>query len=204
MKYADFLRKNEFTKAELLASAWSSLVEDPPPQGVPTLPAPPLLMFDRVVEVSHNGSQGRIVAEQDIALDAWFFQCHFRNDPVQPGCLGVDAIWQLLGFYAAVRGAQGAGRALGSKEIEFSGQIRPHNKLVRYEVNVRRYSLLAESGMAMVIGSGAVLVDGETIYTVKDAKVGIFAGIRYETYPHTAQNARGGLIRAESSSQVSQ
>src|SRR3989344_864426 len=117
MKYSAFLEKTEFSKAELLASAWGTLVEDPPRAGVPSLPAPPLLMFDRIVEVSHAGSQGRIIAEQDIALDAWFFQCHFRNDPVQPGCLGVDAIWQLLGFYAAVRGAQGAGRALGGKEI---------------------------------------------------------------------------------------
>lgn len=195
MKYAAFLEKKEFSKAELLASAWGTLVEDPPLEGVPSLPAPPLLMFDRIVEVSHSGSQGRIVAEQDIALDAWFFQCHFRNDPVQPGCLGVDAIWQLLGFYAAVRGAKGAGRALGSKEIEFFGQIRPHNKVVRYVVDVRRFSALAQSGMAMAIGSGEVLVDGEAIYSVKDAKVGVFAGIRYETYPHKEKNFLGGLIR---------
>ena len=202
MNYAAFLEKKEFSKAELLASAWGTLVDDPPLEGVPTLPAPPLLMFDRILEVSHSGSQGRIVAEQDIALDAWFFQCHFRNDPVQPGCLGVDAIWQLLGFYAAIRGAKGAGRALGVKEIEFSGQIRPHNKVVRYVVNVRRFSLLAESGMAVVIGSGEVLVDGESIYSVKDAKVGVFAGIRYENYPHRAKNSHGGLIRSES--QISQ
>ncbi|MGZ3653669.1 MAG: bifunctional 3-hydroxydecanoyl-ACP dehydratase/trans-2-decenoyl-ACP isomerase [Bdellovibrionota bacterium] len=198
MRYEEFLAKKSFTKTELLASAWGSLVSDPPAQGVPTLPAPPMLMFDRITEVLHDGSKGRIVAEQDVALDAWFFQCHFRNDPVQPGCLGVDAIWQLLGFYAAIRGAKGAGRALGSKEIEFSGQIRPHNRVVQYVVNVRRYSYLAETGMAMVIGSGEVLVDGESIYKVNDAKVGIFAGIRYETYPHPSTHARGGLIRQES------
>jgi 3-hydroxyacyl-[acyl-carrier protein] dehydratase / trans-2-decenoyl-[acyl-carrier protein] isomerase len=197
MKYSEFLEKKSFTKAELLASAWGTLVEDPPLEGVPTLPAPPMLMFDRITEVSHNGAQGRIVAEQDIALDAWFFQCHFRNDPVQPGCLGVDAIWQLLGFYSAVRGAKGAGRALGAKEIEFSGQIRPHNKVVQYAVSVRRYSHMAQAGMSVVIGSGEVLVDGESIYSVKDAKVGVFAGIRYEAYPHSAKNAKGGLIRQE-------
>ncbi len=197
MKYAAFLEKKEFSKTELLASAWGTLVEDPPVEGVPTLPAPPMLMFDRITEVSHAGSQGRIVAEQDVNLDAWFFQCHFRSDPVQPGCLGVDAIWQLLGFYAAVRGAKGAGRALGSKEIEFSGQIRPHNKVVRYVVNVRRFSTLAESGVSIAIGSGEVLVDGESIYAVKDAKVGIFTGIRYETYPHPTKNSQGGIIRSE-------
>ncbi len=197
MKYSQFLDAKRFSKEDLLASAWGTLVEDPPLEGVPSLPAPPMLMFDRITEISHNGSQGKIVAEQDIALDAWFFQCHFRNDPVQPGCLGVDAIWQLLGFYSAVRGATGAGRALGSKEIEFSGQIRPHNKLVQYVVNVRRYSALAQAGMSVVIGSGEVLVDGESIYSVKDAKVGVFASIRYEAYPHSGKpNSFGGIIRA--------
>jgi 3-hydroxyacyl-[acyl-carrier protein] dehydratase/trans-2-decenoyl-[acyl-carrier protein] isomerase len=131
MKYAEFLERTQFSKSELLASAQGTLVGDPPADGVPQLPAPPFLMFDRVVEVERRGAQGLIVAEQDVALDAWYFQCHFRGDPVQPGCLGVDAIWQLIGFYAALRGARGAGRALGSKEIEFSGQIRPHNKVVR-------------------------------------------------------------------------
>lgn len=198
MNYAEFLKKESFSKAELLASAWGTLVDDPPLEGVPTLPAPPMLMFDRIVEVSHKGSQGRIVAEQDINLDAWFFQCHFRNDPVQPGCLGVDAVWQLIGFYSAIRGAKGAGRALGSKEIEFSGQIRPHNKIVRYEIDIRRYSAFAQNGMSIAIGNGTVLVDGEQIYSVKDAKVGVFAGIRYEAYPHSGKNAVGGQIRTES------
>lgn len=195
MKYAEFLAKKSFSQEELLASSWGTLVSDPPALGVPQLPAPPMLMFDRIMEVSHNGAQGRIVAEQDVALDAWFFQCHFRHDPVQPGCLGVDAIWQLLGFYAAIRGAQGAGRALGSKEIEFSGQIRPHNKVVRYAINVRRYTQMPETGVAMVIGNGEVFVDDELIYTVKDAKVGVFAHIRYETYPHPARHSRGGIMR---------
>jgi 3-hydroxyacyl-[acyl-carrier protein] dehydratase/trans-2-decenoyl-[acyl-carrier protein] isomerase len=198
MKYSEFLDKKSFSKAELLASAWGSLVDDAPAEGIPSLPAPPMLMFDRITKVEHNGSQGRIVAEQDVDLAAWFFQCHFRNDPVQPGCLGVDAVWQLLGFYSAIRGAKGAGRALGSKEIEFSGQIRPHNKVVRYDISVRRFSLLADSGRAMVIGTGTVYVDDEAIYSVKDAKVGIFSGIRYETYPHLARHAVGGIMRPES------
>lgn len=195
MKYEEFLERKHFAKDELLASAWGSLVANPPAEGVPQLPAPPMLMFDRIVEISHSGSQGLIVAEQDVALDAWFFQCHFRNDPVQPGCLGVDAIWQLLGFYSSVRGARGAGRALGAKEIEFLGQIRPHNKVVRYVVNVRRYTELPGSGIAMAIGTGEVLVDGELIYTVKDAKVGVFAGIRYENYPRLGTQAVGGQMQ---------
>lgn len=195
MRYEEFLRKDGFTKDELLASAWGSLVEDLPEGGIPTLPAPPMLMFDRIVEVQHKGSQGRIVAEQDVHRDAWYFQCHFRTDPVQPGCLGVDAVWQLIGFYAAVRGARGAGRALGSKEIEFFGQIRPHDKVVRYEIDIRRYAELPASNSAVAIGTASVLVDGEAVYRIQDAKVGIFRGIRYEGYPHRTENATGGQIR---------
>lgn len=195
IKYADYLQKTSFSKEELLASAWGSLVEDPPMEGIGMLPAPPLLMFDRIIEVTHEGSnKGRIVAEQDISLDAWFFQCHFRMDPVQPGCLGVDAIWQLLGFYATLRGALGAGRALGSKEIEFFGQIRPHNKLVRYEINIRRFLQSPAAKAAYIIGSGTVSVDGKAIYTIKDAKVGSFIGINYNNYPHLDKNAIGGQL----------
>lgn len=195
MKYAEFLQRSWFSKEELLACAWGTLVEDPPPEGLSALPGPPMLMVDRVVEISHNGRQGRIVAEYDVHVDAWFFQCHFRSDPVQPGCLGVDAIWQLIGFYGGVRGAKGAGRALGAKEIEFFGQIRPYNKLVRYEIDIRRYTQLAEAGTAIAIGTGQVLVDGEPIYTVKDAKVGMFKGIAYPDYPLPSANSVGGQMK---------
>ena len=195
MTYAEYLQRTRFSKEELLACAHGTLVEDPPADGIATLPAPPMLMMDRIVEISHNGAQGRIVAEFDVAIDAWFFQCHFRSDPVQPGCLGVDAVWQLIGFYAGVRGAKGAGRALGSKEIEFSGQIRPYNKLVRYDVTIRRYSELPDSGAAIAIGTGDVSVDGESIYLIKDAKVGIFKGIRYPDYPLPSPNSIGGQMK---------
>jgi 3-hydroxyacyl-[acyl-carrier protein] dehydratase / trans-2-decenoyl-[acyl-carrier protein] isomerase len=195
VRYADFLQQTQFSKADVLASAWGTLVDDEPPEGMPTLPAPPMLMVDRVVEIAHRGPQGRIVAEYDVPVDAWFFQCHFRSDPVQPGCLGVDAIWQLIGFYAAVRGAKGAGRALGAKEIEFVGQIRPYNTLVRYEIDIRRYAELAETGAAIAIGTGQVIVDGEPIYTVKDAKVGIFRDIRYPDYPRRSANSVGGIMK---------
>ncbi len=195
MRYEEFLARRRFSKEELLAFACDTLIEDWPDADHAMLPAPPFLMFDRVVQIDHEGRQGRIVAEQDVAVDAWFFQCHFRKDPVQPGCLGVDAIWQLLGFYNCVRGALGTGRALGSKEIEFYGQIRPHNKVVRYEVEVRRFSELKDNGTAVSIGTGKVLVDDEEIYTVTDAKVGMFRGIAYADYPTLSKHAKGGRLK---------
>lgn len=193
--YEQFLKKSTFSKEELLAYAWHSLLSDPPAEGCGILPAPPMLMFDRVVSIEHTGKRGRIIAEQDIALDDWFFQCHFRTDPVQPGCLGVDAVWQLVGFYAILRGAKGAGRALGAKEIEFYGQIRPHNKLVRYDIAIKRYSEIPSQGAAFAIGSATVYVDDEAIYTINDAKAGIFTGIQYDDYPHKeSANAMGGQL----------
>ncbi|AFG38317.1 bifunctional 3-hydroxydecanoyl-ACP dehydratase/trans-2-decenoyl-ACP isomerase [Spirochaeta africana] len=194
MKYADYLQKSSLNKEEIMALAWGSLVEDPPEGGLACLPAPPMLMIDRIPVIEHDGNRGRIVAEQDVQLDAWFFQCHFRNDPVQPGCLGVDAVWQLIGLYAGLRGAQGYGRALGIKEIEFQGQIRPHNEVVRYEVAIRRYADLPASGSAVAIGNAEVFVDDELIYTMKDAKVGIFKGIQYADYPHHSPQSRGGKM----------
>lgn len=194
IKYADFLQKKTFSKEELLAIAWGTLGADFPPEVRGMLPAPPLLMLDRVSEVIHDGNKGHIVGEQDINLDDWFFQCHFRTDPVQPGCLGVDAIWQLLGLYVILRGAKGTGRALGAKEIEFFGQIRPHNKVVRYEVSIRRYMQSSSSAASFVLGSGIVSVDGNPIYTITDAKVGFFMDIQYVDYPHLGKNAVGGRM----------
>jgi 3-hydroxyacyl-[acyl-carrier protein] dehydratase/trans-2-decenoyl-[acyl-carrier protein] isomerase len=192
--YDEYLNKLAFNKPELLAFSWGNLISDPPEEGCGILPAPPMLMFDRVTKIEKNGNRGAIIAEQDLRLDDWFFQCHFRNDPVQPGCLGVDAVWQLIGFYATLRGAKGAGRALGSKEIEFFGQIRPHNKLVRYEINIKRFSQSKSSGSAIAIGSAEVFVDNQLIYIIKDAKVGIFIGIQYNNYPHVGNNAIGGNL----------
>ncbi len=194
MKYIDFLKKTTFSEEELLGLAWGTLVEDPPPEFI-RLPAPPMLMLDRIVELSHDGPRGRIVSEYDVRLDSWFFQCHFHSDPVQPGCLGVDAIWQMIGLYCSLRGGKGIGRALGCKEVEFAGQIRPYNRLVRYEVDIRRYTDLKESGAAVAIGTGRVLVDGEQIYTINDAKVGLFLGIGYPDYPNRSKNAVGGMMK---------
>lgn len=193
MRYAEFLERDTFTKEHLLALSQGNLVDDAPAEFV-RLPAPPMLMIDRVVELVRDGSRGRIVGEQDIHLTDWFFHCHFRGDPVQPGCLGVDAVWQLIGLYCAAAGAPGSGRALGCKEVEFAGQIRPYNQVVRYEVDIRRFSMLKESGASVAIGSARVLVDGEHIYTIKDAKVGTFRGIAYPDYPARSANSVGGIL----------
>ena len=191
MPYTEFLQAQTLSKQQLLAWGKQTLVDDAPGT-IPSLPLPPMLMFDRITAIEHDGRRGLIVAEQDVHLDAWYFLCHFGNDPVQPGCLGVDAIWQLLGMYCALRGALGAGRALGCKEVDFFGQIRPHDGVVTYRVEVRRYSEM--QGGAVVIGNGSVSVDGEAIYSVNDAKVGIYPGIQYSDYPALSANAKGGVL----------
>lgn len=194
MTYDEFKACSCFGLEDLIAFAYGTLVEDPPEGFVARLPAPPFLMLDRILEIRSDGSQGRIVAEQDIRLDAWYFQCHMPADPVQPGCLGVDAIWQLLGFFCIWRGALGSGRALGCGEVVFSGQIRPFNRCARYQVDVRRFTNLKESGASIVIGEGIVSVDGETVAEVHGARTGVFKGIAYPDYPHRSANAVGGRM----------
>lgn len=192
LTYHDFLNLSSLSKEQILALGLQNLISDSPGL-IPTLPLPPMLMFDRITNIEHQGKNGKIVAEQDIKLDSWFFICHFKNDPVQPGCLGVDAVWQLLGLYCAFRGALGAGRALGCKEVDFFGQIRPYNKIVKYEVDIRRFSKLQNS--SLVVGSANVYVDDELIYTIKDAKVGVFEDIQYVNFPHQDANSLGGVIK---------
>ena len=153
-----------------------------------------MLMVDRVVEVTRSKARGRLVAERDVRLDDWFFHCHFLGDPVQPGCLGVDAVWQLLGLYCAWNGALGTGRALGCQEIEFFGQIRPHDGVVRYEIDIVRYQELPSSGSSIALGDAKVLVDGEEIYDIKRAKVGVFRDIDYPDYPFPSRHSRGGRL----------
>jgi 3-hydroxyacyl-[acyl-carrier protein] dehydratase/trans-2-decenoyl-[acyl-carrier protein] isomerase len=191
MKYNEFLDAGQLGFDDLLSWSNQTLVSDAPGL-IPSLPAPPMLMFHRITKIEHNKNRGRIVAEQDISLDAWYFMCHFRNDPVQPGCLGVDAVWQLLGMYCALRGAVGSGRALGCGSVEFNGQIRPHNKIVTYDVEVRRFTKI--QGSSVVIGTGSVFVDGEKIYSVADAKVGVFPNIQYADYPNPSKNSIGGIL----------
>jgi 3-hydroxyacyl-[acyl-carrier protein] dehydratase/trans-2-decenoyl-[acyl-carrier protein] isomerase len=195
MKYAEYLKQTSFDRCDLLALANGILVTDAPFE-IGRVPAPPLLMFDRVLDVTRADRRGRIVAEQDVRLDAWYFQAHFRGDPVQPGCLGLDAVWQLLGLYMSLCGCLGAGRALGVREVEFFGQIRPHDGMVRYEVDVRRLVRFKEQGSALVIGDATVAVDDQVIYTIAGARVGVFLDIRYADYPFPSRNARGGLMRS--------
>ena len=192
MKYAEFRARDHFAREELLAHAHGRLIDDPPPGFGARLPLPPMLMLDRITEIRREGSRGRIVGERDVRLDDWFFQCHFLGDPVQPGCLGVDGVWQLLGFFCCWAGGLGNGRALGCGAVEFSGQIRPHDACVRTEVDVRRYTQLEKAGASMVIGDATLSVDGEPIYRVERARVGTFQGIAYPDYPFASPNARGG------------
>lgn len=198
MKYEAFMKRQHFGLEDLLAFSYGSLVDDPPVDFDARLPAPPFLMLDRVLSFKTNGRQGSIIAEQDIKLDAWYFQCHMPGDPVQPGCLCVDAIWQLLGFYCVWRGALGSGRALGCGEISFNGQIRPYNKCVRYEVDVRRFAYLKESGASVVVGDGNVYVDDELIAQIKDARTGVFRGIAYSDYPKRSVHSVGGIMGSKS------
>ena len=138
------------------------------------LPAPPMLMFDRITEISETGGangKGVIRAEMDVRPDLWFFDCHFEGDPVMPGCLGVDAMWQLTGFYLPWLGEPGRGRALGVGEVKFSGQILPGAERVQYEIDIRR---VLRGKLRLVIADGRTLVDGREIYTAKDLRVGLF------------------------------
>lgn len=138
------------------------------------LPAPPMLMFDRITEISETDgkfNKGFIKAELDIHDKLWFFDCHFNNDPVMPGCLGLDAMWQLLGFYLGWRGGPGKGRALGAGAVKFTGQVLPENKLVSYIIN---FSRIIERSLYMGVADGEMYVDDKLIYQAKDLKVGLF------------------------------
>jgi len=192
--YEEFQARSHFSEEEVLAIAHGRLIEDAPPECKARLPLPPMLMVDRIEHVSRKGNRGRMIAERDVRLDDWFFQCHFLGDPVQPGCLGVDGVWQLLGLYCSWNGGLGSGRALGCAEVEFSGQVRPHDRVVRYEIDIVRYQDLPQSGSAITIGDARVLVDGEAIYEIKRAKVGVFRDIDYVDYPWPSERSRGGRM----------
>ena len=142
------------------------------------LPAPPMLMFDRITHVSTEGGRygkGELRAELDIRPDLWFFDCHFEGDPVMPGCLGRDAMWQLCGFYLPWLGATGLGRALGVGQVKFSGQVLPTSKLVSYEIDIRR---TMRGKLDLVIADGRTLVDGREIYLASDLRVGLFSSTK--------------------------
>ena len=142
--------------------------------GNPQLPLPPMLMFDCIKEISDNsGSNGKghIIAELEIKPDLWFFECHFVGDPVMPGCLGLDALWQLTGFNLGWRGLKGRGRALGVGEVKFKGMVTPKPKFVTYEINFVR---VLDRKLKLGISDGQVFADGEEIYSAKGLRVGLF------------------------------
>jgi 3-hydroxyacyl-[acyl-carrier protein] dehydratase / trans-2-decenoyl-[acyl-carrier protein] isomerase len=164
------LCRHAYSREELLACGHGELFGP----GNARLPLPPMLMFDRIVHIDGMGGphgKGRIEAELDIRPELWFFGCHFETDPVMPGCLGVDALWQLVGFWLAWRGNPGRGRALGAGELKFFGQVLPGAGKVSYRLDLKR---VIERKLVMGIADGRVLADGREIYTATDVKVGLF------------------------------
>jgi len=163
-------RKNSYTREDLELCGTGDLFG--PDTG--KLPTGNMLMFDRIIEINNDGGlngKGEIKAELDIRPDLWFFGCHFVDDPVMPGCLGLDALWQLCGFFLSWTGCEGKGRALGAGKVKFTGQVLPTAKKVTYTLNIKR--LIARK-LSMVIADGTVSVDGRTIYTADDLRVGLF------------------------------
>ena len=162
--------QNQFSYQELLQCGHGELFGP----GNARLPLPPMLMFDRIAHISGEGGahgKGEIIAELDIKPDLWFFSCHFESDPVMPGCLGLDAMWQLIGFHLGWLGGPGRGRALGAGEVKYSGQVTPENKLVTYRIDIKR---VIQRKLFMGIGDGLMQVDGKDIYHAKSLRVGLF------------------------------
>lgn len=163
--------KKAFSKEELLQCGRNGFAGP----GTAQLPVPPMLMFDRVTNISRNGGshgKGEMAAELDIDPSLWFFECHFPGDPVMPGCLGLDALWQMVGFFLTWSGLPGKGRALGCGEVKFRGQVTPTVKLVRYEIDLRR---VMSGRLKLGIADGRMFADGKKIYEANDLRVGLFS-----------------------------
>lgn len=164
------LKKNSYSKEDLIASSKGELFGP----GNPQLPAPNMLMMDRITSIAQEGGEygrGEIIAELDIDPQLWFFGCHFEGDPVMPGCLGLDAMWQLVGFFLGWQGGTGRGRALGVGDVKFTGQVLPDAKKVVYKITIKR---VINRALVMGIADAVMEVDGRQIYSAKDLKVGLF------------------------------
>ena len=164
-------KQSSFTREELLQCGRGEMFGP----GNAQLPLPNMLMIDRIVKINEDGGaygKGEIIAELDINPDLWFFECHFQGDPVMPGCLGLDAVWQLIGFYLGWLGNPGRGRALGVGEVKFTGQVLPSAKKVTYRIDLKR---VITRRLIMGIGDASMMVDGKEIYTMKDLRVGLFS-----------------------------
>ena len=164
------MKKNSFSYEQLIDCANGDLFG----KGNAQLPSPPMLMFDRITNINETGGafqKGEIVAELDIKPELWFFDCHFKGDPVMPGCLGLDAMWQLVGFYLGWLEQPGKGRALGVGEVKFTGQVLDTVKKVTYQISVKRLILRK---LILGVADGVLKADGEPIYEAKDMKVGLF------------------------------
>ena len=165
-----FIAKDTYTKEELLSCGEGLLFG----KGNGKLPRPNMLMFDRIKQISSSGGEfgkGKIIAELDIDPSLWFFECHFKEDPVMPGCLGLDAMWQLVGFFLCWLGNPGKGRALGSGDVKFTGQVLPSSKKVTYEIDMKR---VLKQKLTVGIANGTMAVDNRPIYSAKGLRVGLF------------------------------
>ena len=165
------MQKNNFTYDELIACGKGDLFGE----GNAKLPLPPMLMFDRITKIEHNTGdfkKGLIKAELDIKDDLWFFNCHFQGDPVMPGCLGLDAMWQLVGFFLGWTGEPGKGRALGVNSVKFTGEVLKNTKTATYEINMKR--ILKKEGTVVGLANGILSADGKIIYRAENLKVGLF------------------------------
>ena len=165
------MKKNSFTYEELISCANGQLFG----KGNAKLPLPPMLMFDRITEINDdNGSfkKGSLKAELDIKKDLWFFDCHFKEDPVMPGCLGLDAMWQLVGFYLGWHGNPGKGRALGVGTVKFTGEVLKNVKEATYEIDMKR--ILIKEGTTVGLANGLLKADQKIIYSAENLKVGLF------------------------------